>query len=161
MSTVTWPDTRLTDPPADDLYASAVWLLGRHPALGGLAQRVPGVVTVTSDGPGIDLDVLAGALRERDELGLAWADYRRSRPEPEEETAAERWEAAGPPLGRRGSRALAVMSRTEVARLRLLAIFAATARSPLSVRDLGGLDEQGQALVRDWCAAVQAATAAT
>lgn len=159
MSTVTWPDTRMTEPPADDLYASAVWLLGRHPPLGALAQRVPGVVIVGGDGPEIDLDVLAGALRERDELGVAWAGYRRSRPEPAEEEAGERWEAGGPPLGGRGSRALAVMSRSEVSRLRVLATFAATARSPFSVADLGGLDGQGQALVRDWCAAVQAATA--
>lgn len=149
MSTVTWPDTRHTEPPADHLYASATWLLGRHPTLGALAQRVPGVVTVDSDGPGIDLERLAGALGERDELGAAWKDYRLSTPEPEDEAAAERWEAAGPPLGGPASRALAVMSRTEVSRLRLLATLADTARSPFKVGDLYGFDEDGQALVRD------------
>lgn len=61
-----------------------------------------------------------------------------------------------PNLPARGLRKVrAVVSRW------LLATFGSSGRSPFSVGDLGGLDEQGQALIGDWCAAVQAVTAAT
>ena len=157
MRAVTWPDTRHEQPPGDHLYRSATWLLGRHPHVAQLAERVPGIVTVDSDGPDIDLDALAEAFREREELNRAWEQYRRSHPEPEDEAAADRWEAAGPPLGSPATRALGVLSRTEVARLRLLAVFSSYTRTPFSVSDLYGFDEQGQAYIADWCRAVQAA----
>ncbi len=55
---MTWPDTLEQDPPADHLYLSATWLLGRYPQLARLVERVPGVVEIGEDGAGVDLGVL-------------------------------------------------------------------------------------------------------
>ncbi len=55
MSDMTWPDTLEQDPPADHLYLSATWLLGRYPQLARLVERVPGVVEIGEDGAGVDL----------------------------------------------------------------------------------------------------------
>jgi hypothetical protein len=51
------------------------------------------------------------------------------------------------------ARVLGVMSRTEVARLRLLAVFSSQ-RVPLGVWDTQGLDDAGQELLFDWCRAL-------
>jgi len=56
-----WPDTRHVAPPADDRWRSVAWLLGRHPHLARLADRIPGLTSVDADGPDLDLNVLADA----------------------------------------------------------------------------------------------------
>jgi hypothetical protein len=152
-STVTWPPTHDAKPPAGHLYGAAVWLLGRHPQLAGLAERVPGVVTVDDEGPDIDLDALAEAFLARDRLVDQWEAYEHRTPAPRDDADYERWQAAGPKTTP-AARAVGVMSGGEVARLRLLAAFS-TCQVPLSVADLRPLDDAGQALLADWCQVVQ------
>ena len=158
-----WPDTRDVDPPTDHLYASAVWLLGRHPQLAELAARVPGVVEPDpdpepdADGSGLllDLETLAQAVHDHDDHAADWESYTRHHLEPQDDDAYERWRAAGPTASDT-ARAIGQMSGTEQARLRLLAVFAGV-RVPFRVLDLHGLDDEGQRLLADWCAAVMAA----
>lgn len=152
--TSTWPDMHDLDPPADDLYRSATWLLGRHPQLAQLAERVVGVVAVEAGELEVDLQALAEGLADLDatfgattnartHLSVARTDY-------------EAWVDAGPQLGTPAARCMAPMSRSEVSRLRPLAAFSST-RVGLRVGDLGGFDDAGHALVVDWCLAVVAA----
>jgi hypothetical protein len=159
-TTITWPDTTHDEPPADHLYRSATWLLGRHPKLAQLAERVPGVVSndFPLDGPEIDLERLVLALVELDADRAAWAEYERRRPAPYDDAKYDAWEAAGPPRGEQSQR-LGEMSRTEVSRLRLLATFASSSprRVPFLVADLTGFDDEGQQLIADWCRALLAA----
>lgn len=158
MKTLTWPDTTGMAAPGDHLYASATWLLGRHPKLAELAERVPGVVNDTVDGPDVDLERLVFALVDLDANRTAWADYERRRPAPYEDSRYDAWEAAGPGKAGEMAQAIGVMSRTEVSRLRLLATFASSSprRVPFMVADLSGFDHEGQELIRDWCTAVLA-----
>jgi hypothetical protein len=152
---VRWPDTTDTDPPGDHPYASAVWLLGRHPMLTFLLLRVPGVLTTDADGEhDLDLDALARAVADYDDHTTAWAAYTRRRIAPSGEAAYDAWVAAGP-APTPGATALAAMSRTERTRVRLLAVFAST-RTRLAVHDLAGLDDAGLRLVEDWCTALLA-----
>jgi hypothetical protein len=138
-------------PPADNNYQAAVWLVGRHTSLARLVNRVPGAVDTDDD---LDVDVLGDALRALDAYRRAWADYRDSTWEPREDAAWDRWEAAGPSaddFGPPGAvAAVAVMSRTEVSRLRLLAILG-TERVEFAAYDLDGFDADGLRLIRDWC----------
>lgn len=160
MRTLIWPDTTNAEPPGDHLYRSALWLLGRHPKLAELAERVPGVVSQTLDGPDIDLERLVFALVELDDNRRAWAEYERRRPAPYDDDRYDAWELAGPGKPGEMAQAIGVMSRTEASRLRLLATFAASApewrRVPFMVADLSGFDEEGQELIRDWCRAILA-----
>lgn len=152
--TVCWPDTTRQRPPVDHSYASALWLLGRHVQLADLAARVPGVVQVDEDGPWLELDALGDAVLAHDADVAAWRDYERRRPAPDGEAAYERWQAAGP-VGMPAAEAIGVMSGSERTRLRLLATFS-TQRIPLRVGDFRSFDASGDALLGDWCAAVQA-----
>lgn len=159
MPVLSWPPARThnVNPPADHYYASALWLLGRHPRLVELVERVPDVITTDEDGPWFELDRLSEALAALDAYRDAWRDYRNRTWEPREDGPAyDKWEAAGPQLENAAAAAIGPMSRTEVSRLRLLATFAA---DPVRFRvsDLGGFDEEGQALLRDWTRALLAA----
>ena len=97
---------------------------------------------------------LGDALRALDAHRRAWAEYRTRTWEPTEDAAWDRWAAAGPSaddFGPPGAvAALAVMSRTEVSRLRLLATLG-TERVEFATYDLDGFDADGLRLIRDWC----------
>jgi hypothetical protein len=138
-------------PPVDNNYQAAVWLVGRHPGLARLVDRVPAAVDADGD---LNLDVLGDAVRALDGYRRAWADYRATTWEPNQDEAWERWADAGPALDDFGPRgavaALAVMSRTEASRLRLLTTLG-TERVEFAVCDLDGFDADGLRLIRDWC----------
>ena len=145
-------------PPSDHLYASAVWLARRHPTLLHLADRA-GVLVEDSDGDVVlDLDELADALNALDRYLSEWRDYEQSHYLRRDASDAEynAWEARGPKPTNPRVPAIAPMSRTEVTRLRLLAFFSPD-RIALRVSDLGGLDDEGQELLRDWTRALLAA----
>lgn len=149
----TWPDTTRLDPPASNVYLSAEWLLGRHPQLARLVDRVPGLVTHKPEGPDLDLDALAAAVNDLDEYRRAWTDYAYRHPAPRDEGALDAWEASGPTASP-AANSIGVMSRTEVARLRLLATLAPE-RVRFSVIDLSGFDPAGDRLIADWCRVIQ------
>jgi hypothetical protein len=143
-------------PPKNHLYASATWLLGRHPVLADLAQRIPGAVVGNEDGPYIDLDLLAAAISSVEEDAQAWRAYESSHPAPESDEDPGRyqdWCDAGPQRSR-ATAAFMVMSPSEQSRLRLLAAFGGRMRVPFSVGDLYGFDDAGRRLIQDWCLAV-------
>jgi hypothetical protein len=151
----TWPDASAQEPPVGDRYASAAWLLGRHPHLAIIADRLPGIVNIGFDGlPDIDLDALAEALVDLDADQAAWAAYQEAHPAPVHDRGYDAWEAAGPSW-RPTSRSLGKMSSTEVARLRLLAVFSSH-RVPFGLRDTVGLDRDGRQLLTDWFRALLA-----
>jgi hypothetical protein len=157
-----WRGTSDMPPPSTNAYGSAVWLLGRHPQLAALVARVRDVIHWNDpddpEEPELDLDALAAAVNALDAARAAWADYERRSPAPgwdAGDDAYEAWEAAGPPPAEGAAHDIAVMSRTEATRLRLLAVFAADGVR-LSVHDLSGLDPNGQALLADWCRALYA-----
>ena len=157
LEALCWPDTADQPAPANHPYRSALWLLVRHSQLAVLAARVPGVTGPDDEGaawPWLDLDALAEAICAHDAHCAAWADYERRRPAPRDEDAYDRWEAAGPSTTPAAS-AVGVMSGSERTRLRLLAMFS-TVRVPLRASDVTSFDVAGQALLADWCEAVQA-----
>jgi hypothetical protein len=122
-----------------------------------LVARVPAVTGPDDEGdawPWLDLDALAEAICAYDAHSAAWADYERRWPAPRDDDAYDRWQAAGPSTTPAAS-AVAVMSGSERTRLRLLATFS-TLRVPLRASDLTWFDQAGQALLADWCEAVQA-----
>ncbi len=145
------PEDLTDSPPVDDNYRAAVWLVARHPPLARLVDRVPGMVDTDGD---LELDVLGDAVRALDAYHRAWAEYRATTWEPNQDEAWERWADAGPALDNFGPRgavaALGVMSRNEVSRLRLLATLG-TERVEFAVCDLDGFDADGLRLIRDWC----------
>lgn len=153
---VAWPNTSTQDPPAGNRYAAAAWLLGRHPHLATLVARVPGVVQVRPDGPDIDLEALADALLGLEADAAAWAAYEAYHPPPDDDQGDyDDWLDAGP-TSRPTTRAIGPMSRTEVARLRLLAVLAEE-RVPFGVWDTVGIDDDGRRpLLTDWCRALLA-----
>lgn len=152
MTGVTWPDTAQQDPPADHLYLSATWLLGRHPQLARLAERVPGVIDIGEDGAAVDLGVLAEAIAQQGQAHADWLEYRSKHQAPEDDRAYAVWEADGPQTAA-GAEAVGRMSGSEQTRLRLLATFAGT-RVALNVSDLQSLDAAAHELLADWCRAV-------
>lgn len=133
-----WPDTTNQPPPVDHHYASALWLLGRHPQLAELVDRIPDLVHDPDQfvlGAGfLDLDHLAAVVREFDR---------------------SMEEARGRPLRAPAVVEFGRMSGTERTRLRLLAFFSVDG-VPISASDLLGLDASGQQLAADWCAAITA-----
>lgn len=149
------PDTRDQAPPRDWTWKSAMWLLGRHPRLLGLACRVRGVM----DADGIDVDHLAEVFAGGPNYRAAWDEYERThRPPSDDDGAAqERWYEAGPKADEfaEGLADLLVMSSGEVASLRLLACFGA-APIPFTVSHFRSLDAEGQRLLADWCDALKA-----
>src|SRR5215210_1098017 len=149
--TIRRPQELPDSPPVDNDYRAAVWLVARHPVLAALVERVPGVVDADGD---LDLDVLGDGVRALDAYHRAWAEYRATTCEPNQDEAWERWAGAGPALDDFGPRgavaALGVMSRTEVSRLRLLATLG-TERVEFGAYDLDGFDADGLRLIRDWC----------
>lgn len=153
-----WPDTSGTEPPADHLYRSATWLLGRHPRLAGLACRIANVIVVEDGAPSIDLDHLADVIVAAPAYDSAWQMYERAHHSPETEDAWERWRATGPKPENFaiGLSDFLVMSSGEVASLRLLAAFASE-RIPFKVSDLRSMDEEGLHLLADWALATQIA----
>jgi hypothetical protein len=154
-SLTAWPDTSGAEPPGDNPWRSAVWLLGRHPQLARIAARVPGVVSRDSDGDlDVDLEALAAALAALDASRAAWADYADRHPAPEEDREYDVWEAAGPQTPPT-AQAIGVMSSGEVRMLRLLAVFSSATRVPLNVGDTQGLDDRR--LIADWCRALLSA----
>ncbi|HEY2043681.1 MAG TPA: hypothetical protein VGH11_13460 [Jatrophihabitans sp.] len=122
----TWPNTSEQEPPVDHPYASAVWLLGRHPQLAQLAARF-GVVDQDEDGLWLDQYRLSDLINLYD-LGRY-----------------------GPNVDEFGR-----MSRTEQVRLRLLAMFGVHAGVAFNTTMLTGFDAEGQRLIADWCRAVAA-----
>ncbi|MCW2538274.1 MAG: hypothetical protein JWQ26_3973 [Modestobacter sp.] len=126
---------------------------GTSPAAGQARRPRAGGRRRWRDGlPAIDLGAFADALVALDADRAAWAAYEEARPAPDGDDRYDAWEAAGPqrhPM----ARVLGVMSRTEVARLRLLAVFSSQ-RVPLGVWDTQGLDDAGQELLFDWCRAL-------
>jgi hypothetical protein len=155
MTAFSWPDTRVEPPPVDHFYRSATWLLGRHPQLAHLVDRVPGVVDLEDQEPSVDLDALAEAVAEHDAVDVAWVEYERQHRTPEGDAAYEAWLVAGP-VTSPAVAAVGVMSGSERTRLRLLACFAER-RVLFKLSDCRSLDAAGQDLLADWCRAVCAA----
>jgi hypothetical protein len=156
-------------PPSDWPYASAMWLLARHPRLARWAQRVPGVVEVETDrsaierfgGLSVDLDLLATMFSSEARYGQLWEDYSQAHREPDDDNDDsgkwDRWFAAGPKADELvpGLSALLAMSSGERAGLRLLALLSSVS-VPFKAGDLRSLDGDGQRLLADWCLAMQA-----
>jgi hypothetical protein len=152
---VSWPDTTDQPPPTGEPpYRSAPWLLGRHPKLAQLVARVPDMVVVDTDGPWLDVEALATAVDEHDQHAEAWQDYTRRRPARADDAAYDRWVARGPRTTAEAT-VFGQLSTTEQTRLRLLATFA-TVPVAIRVGDVARFDAAGQALLADWCQAVQA-----
>ena len=153
----TWPDTSQQEiPPSDHSYASATWLLGRHPVLTALVRRIPGAVTVEHGELDLHLHLLAEAINGETTWGRAWDEYGRRNPWPDPDQdpqGYQDWQDAGPRPAL-STAAFLPLSRTEKARLRLLACFAAGERIEFSVDDTRGLDYEGTVLLRDWCLAM-------
>ena len=143
--------------PSGHLFASACWLVARHPVLQRLAQRARGVVDDEGD---VLPWTLATAVNQLEEHHVAWRHYEQTHPAPtghssQAEARYEAWLEAGPqPTD--AAETLGVMSRTELARLRLLATLSDHDPVPFAVAVLTGFDPDGDALVRDWITAVQA-----
>ena len=158
--TPTWPDTTHDEPPADQLYRSATWLLGRHRRLAQLTGRIAGAGQVDEDDGGlsIDLDHPGDVFAAVPQYNAAREEYKaRNRP-PDDEDAYYRWQEAGPKADdvAAGLRDLLVMSSGEVAYLRLLATLGSI-RVPVKISDLRSLNDEGARLLADWCRAGQAA----
>lgn len=161
MAALDWPDTTHQDPPRDHHWASAMWLIGRHPHLARLVERVPGAAVVDEDGDTVvDLDLLGEAFAVIEANKRAWQEYSFHHREPREDADWERWRAAGPRYGSSpdgiAAAAIAPMSSSEIGRLRLLAFWSAW-RVGLKIDDVRSFDANGQRLIADWCRAVQAA----
>src|SRR5512147_595982 len=134
-----WPDTTHAAPPTDSPHRTARWLLGRYPQLAELVDRIPDAVDTDDDGPFLDVDVVADAVRDLDAWQAAMAAYRTRTHEPDDNAAWYAWRAAGP-QPTPGAEALATMSRTERGRVRLLAFWAGPPGILLNVGKLHGFD---------------------
>jgi hypothetical protein len=157
-----WPDTSHARPPADHLYRSGTWLLGRHPRLARLAARVSGVIEIEDGEISIDLDHLADVIAAVPAYNDAWDAYERAHRPPQGDAAWDQWQQAGPTADSIivGLHDFSVLSSGEAASLRLLATFASH-RAPFKVSDLSSLDAEGQRLLTDWAHAVAAAHGAS
>ncbi len=149
----TWPDTSSELAPRDP-YAAAVWLLGRHPRLAQLVDRIPDLVDrdVQDDTvvPTLDMTVLADALTGAPVWAGRWGDYVATQPEPAvyDDAVWEMWEEAGPkPSPALG--AFLPMSSGEQGMLRLFAVIGSD-RVPFCLADVRGWDAAGQAFLDDW-----------
>ena len=169
-SRTAWPDTTHTDPPCDHPYRAIFWLLGRHPRVAVLAQRL-GIV-----GPrdpeyysepwmnGIDLDAqaLGDGILLYDQNARAFKEYADRHPAPgdrpgDSEADAYRrydaWEEAGPHLpdtrAGRVATAFGPMSGGERRVIRLLAALT-NSGGHFTLGYVEGLDDSYQAFVQDW-----------
>lgn len=147
--------------PAGHPFASVSWLVARHPVLLQLAHRVPGAVD--DDGDVLPW-VLADAFTDLDTHHDGWAAYQGDRPAPRQhrgepdhtyDTRYDAWAAAGPQPTEQAE-ALSVMSRTEKARLRLLAAFSDQQPVAFQVGMLDGFDAAGHDLITDWLTTIHA-----
>jgi hypothetical protein len=164
-----WLDTTAVSlPPRDNVWRAARWLVGRHPRMQVLCERV-GAIDDDDEGRWPHVDMLADILRARDAYERAWERYRRSNYEPSRQREGEsdaayeaRWNAyddGGPKMatyakeygldGAHGITAYGRMSGGEKRLLRILATVG-THRVEFCTGDLDGLDEEGHAFIRDW-----------
>lgn len=158
MVTTSWPDTQGVPPPEGDLYGSALWLLGRHPQIAELVERVPGAVNVDEHGAlALRLEVLVDALRVVD-LERAWV---RTNPSPSNDDGYRAWLKEGP----MGEDVDVPPAARAVARLPIgcqvcLALLASFARPGATLRaaDFVWVNESGREyareFARDWWVAV-------
>lgn len=139
-------------PPRDNDWATATWLMRRHPKLRALVERV---ICIDADGD-LDLLELGDAVRAFDAYVTAWREYMERHPEPRDDgpqgTRYTEWEAAGPQHVSPRSAALGPMSSSERKRLRLLAFWAGGV--VISPDTFVGMDVGGMDLIVDWCRAV-------
>lgn len=163
MAESLWPVDAGDDPPRGHLYASAVWLVVRHPVLAELLRGVPEVVGVDEDGLSLDLEALTEAIGEFDAHVAGRAAWERKHREPSD--YGDRG-TAGTGGGRRGMR----RRRRRVRRARGRSGRCRPRSGPGSgcwgcsppverrcgPRRWGLLDQAGRALA-DWCRALQAA----
>lgn len=153
MTETVWQDTTDAPPPAHHPYMTATWLLGRHPVLAELVDRVPGAVVPGEGGePFLDLDVIAEALDDYERVVSARSAYERQHRAPRDDEAYERWEAAAPQWSAAGVE-VAAMSDSDQTRLALLATVAPEG-ARIRVGDFARLDDEGHELLRDWWSAV-------
>lgn len=135
-------------PPSSNLYEAADWLRSRHPLVDQLVTLIAGD---TDDW----LDEIAGAILDTIDHGEEWEQYEQEHPkprDPNDETAHDRWDKAGPKITPRGH-AYAVMTGEEAQVVRLIATLANSAyqrRVPWSAHDLSGWDDHGAAIFNDW-----------
>jgi hypothetical protein len=156
-----WPDTReQVQPENDSPWYSARWLVGRHQSVQRLLVRVPGAISWEDHEPWVEVENLADATNALDSYRAAWGAYRATSFEPEQEDRWAVWDAAGPSIDdfckpplRPTVSGIAVLSRTEQTRLRLLATLGDT-RVLFSLNDLSGFDPEGQRFVIDWFALI-------
>lgn len=152
---IAWPDTAVQQPPADNNYRAALWLLGRHPRLAGLVERIPGLASIEDGRPGVDLDHMAAVLNGIAAYDRAWEDYeaRNRPPSGDDDSAYYRWQEAGPKADDtvRGLASFLVMSSGEKATLRLFATLASEP-TPFHAGHLRSFDAEGDRFLRDWCA---------
>lgn len=153
-----WPTNTGQDPPVDDLYGCAVWLLDRHPRLARLAARITGVVSVEDGDAYIDLDHLAEVVCATPGYEAAWREYERHHRAPDDDAEWEIWRARGPSADEYagGLADFLVMSSGEAAAVGLLATLSGRP-VPFHLAELSSLDAEGRQLLANWCRAVQVA----
>ncbi|MFB6726751.1 hypothetical protein ACFCV3_41660 [Kribbella sp. NPDC056345] len=146
-----WPDTTGALPPGDHPYGVALWLLGRHPQLAHLVDRVPGIAGVENGRASLNLDLLAAAFAEVDAYKAAYKEaFGWNVPSDAE---ADRFQADQPNPGPAADELL-VMSSTELSRLRLLATLSSEGVQ-FKVSHFRAFDDAGNRLLGDWLDAVR------
>jgi hypothetical protein len=150
-NTTTWPDTTDARPPADHPHGVALWLLGRHPQLADLVDRLPDVAGIEDGQVFLNLDELAKAFTQYDAY-LAAKEETFGWSSPSESSWA-RFEAAQPTRTAAADELMA-MSGSELGRLRLLATLTGTGVR-FSVLQLNSFDAAGKQLLEDWLDAVR------
>lgn len=149
--TTPWPDTTGALPPGDHPYGVALWLLGRHPQLAELVDRLPGIAGIEDGDVSLNLDALATAFAEFD----AYQDAKKETfgwNSPNEDSWA-RFEAAQPQRSAAADELLS-MSNSAWGRLRLLATLS-NGGVRFKVSHLRSFDANGQRLLDDWLDAVR------
>lgn len=156
MGNISWPDTSNAPVPVDNNYRAALWLLGRHPRLDGLARRIRGVVCVEDGELWLDLIHLADVINGVPVYNRRCLEYERTYRAPsgddDDDSAYYAWEEAAPKADDTvsGLRDYLVMSSGEVAAVRLLATLASEP-TPFKAGYFASMDDTGQRILRDWC----------
>jgi hypothetical protein len=94
-----FPNTGDDEPPRDNNYQAAAWLLGRYPRLERLAHRIEDVMRTEDGEPWIDLYHLAHVVGAVEAYDGACMEYECKHREPRgagDMAAGERWKDAGP-----------------------------------------------------------------